>query len=345
MQLFGEERLQERTEGIVEKILRYVLREEDLERTAGGLVNLVLKECVRVTGHEISGAKFLDHGITCDGVPIRVTERMRPGETLQIRLPEDADASKLIPVPGEVRLLYMDEDLVAVDKLAGEVVHPCPGHYTDTIANYLTAYLQDATSGLRIIGRLDKETSGVLVFARNRAAAARLQRQRQEGGFVRTYEAVCEGVFPEGCKSGTLDDDMEKVPGVLMKMRTCRKGTGLRAVTHYEVIGEDPAEGRSLLRCRIDTGRTHQIRVHLAGAGHPLAGDTLYGIKAQENAEHVKSMAKGDDHALLHAVSVECRQPFTGERLCIESRWELTLRQVPLQGRMESPTRGECAGK
>lgn len=341
--LFGEELLQERTEEIVEKTLRYVLREEDLERTAGGLVNLVLKECVRVTGHEISGAKFLDRGITCDGRPIRVTERMQPGQTLQIRLPEDADATKLIPVRGEVRLLYMDEDFVAVDKLAGEVVHPCPGHYTDTIANYLTAYLQDATSGLRIIGRLDKETSGVLVFARNRAAAARLQRQRQEGGFVRTYEAVCEGLFPEEGRSGTLDDDLEKVPGVLMKMRTCRRGTGLRAVTHYEVVGEDPAAGRSLLRCRIDTGRTHQIRVHLAGAGHPLVGDTLYGPGAEEIGDHVKSMAYGDGHALLHAVSVECRQPFTGERLCIESRWELTLRQIPLQSRMKTPVRRDGA--
>ncbi len=360
----------------LDKILRYTLREEDLARTAGGLVNLVLRSCVRVTGHEISAAKFLPEGITCDGALIRVNERMQPGQTLQIILPEECDAGKLLPVKGPVRILYEDEDLIAVDKEAGEVVHPCPGHYTDTVANYLTDYLKDS-SGLRIIGRLDKETSGVLVFARNRASAARLQRQREEGRFVRTYEALCEGWFPENAKAGTIDRDMEKVPGVLMKMRVCAPGTtGLRAVTHYEVLREFAAkesEGNtlacqgaavqsknslpvcrdatgqsensmptcrgaaakeaagpglreySLLRLHIDTGRTHQIRVHMASIGHPLVDDTLYGSAADtDGMDHVKSMAGGDGsagrHAMLQAVCVELDQPFTGERLCIRSR-------------------------
>ncbi len=332
----------------LDKILRYTLREEDLARTAGGLVNLVLRSCVRVTGHEISAAKFLPEGITCDGALIRVNERMQPGQTLQIILPEECDAGKLLPVKGPVRILYEDEDLIAVDKEAGEVVHPCPGHYTDTVANYLTDYLKDS-SGLRIIGRLDKETSGVLVFARNRASAARLQRQREEGRFVRTYEALCEGWFPENAKAGTIDRDMEKVPGVLMKMRVCAPGTtGLRAVTHYEVLREFKAKESenslkacqdaaakeaagpelreySLLRLHIDTGRTHQIRVHMASIGHPLVDDTLYGSAADtDGMDHVKSMAGGDGsagrHAMLQAVCVELDQPFTGERLCIRSR-------------------------
>lgn len=324
----------------MEKILSYTLQREDLEKTAGGLVNLVLRECVRVTGHEISSAKFADHGITCDGKPIHVSERMLPGQTLRILLPEDRGAEKLVPVKGPVRILYEDEDLIAVDKAAGEVVHPCPGHYADTVANYLTYYLQEKrgqdrtageadpqddgpsdreTAGLRIIGRLDKETSGVLVFARSRAAAARLQRQRQEGQFVRTYCAVCEGLFPEDRKRGIIDSDMEKIPGVLMKMRICEKGKGLHALTRYEVITEDRRRNRSVLRCRIDTGRTHQIRVHLAGIGHPLVGDTLYGTAAASPAEQVKSMADGRTHALLTAVSVECLQPFTGEKLCIRT--------------------------
>ncbi len=319
----------------MDKRLRYTLREEDLEKTAGGLVNLVLKSCVRVTGHEISAAKFCPDGITCDGKSIRVTERMQPGETLQIVLPEERDEGKLLPVKGPVRVLYEDEDLIAVDKEAGEVVHPCPGHYADTVANYLTEYLKDS-SGLRIIGRLDKETSGVLVFARNRASAARLQRQREEGRFIRTYQALCEGWFPEYEKKGTIDHDMEKVPGVLMKMRVCGEGiTGLRAITHYEVLREFTAKlsgaeqsltaQYSLLRLHIDTGRTHQIRVHMASIGHPLVDDTLYGSAAKtEEMDHVKSMAEGTGktgrHAMLQAVCVELDQPFTGERLCIRSR-------------------------
>ena len=316
----------------MDKILRYTLQEEDLAQTAGGLVNLVLRSCVRVTGHEISAAKFIPEGITCDGEPVRVTHRMQPGQTLQIILPEERDEGKLLPVKGPVRVLYEDEDLIAVDKEAGEVVHPCPGHYADTVANYLTKYLKDS-SGLRIIGRLDKETSGVLVFARNRASAARLQRQREEGRFARTYQALCEGWFSEKEKAGTVDHDMEKVPGVLMKMRVCEEGTsGLRAITHYEVLQELTAEQQmySLLQLHIDTGRTHQIRVHMASIGHPLVGDTLYGSAAEtEKMDHVKSMAEetgaAGQHAMLQAVCVEFDQPFTGERLCIRSRLE-TLR-------------------
>ncbi len=321
----------------MDKVLSYTLLPEDLDRTAGGLVNLVLKNCVRVTGHEISAAKFLEDGITCGGRLIHVSERMQPGQTLRVRLPEEKDAGKLIASPGPIHILYEDEDLIAVDKAAGEVVHPCPGHYADTIANYLTWYLQrDAgpdASGLRIIGRLDKETSGVLVFARSRAAAARLQRQRQEGIFIRTYLGICEGAFPKEEPCGTIDLDMEKVPGVLMKMRTCT--TGMRAVTHYRVLAE--GDGKSLVRFQIETGRTHQIRVHMAGIGHPLCGDTLYGRSAQQEGflrqqgiykdeggcQHVKSMpegtGEGSKRALLHAVSVKCRQPFSGEKLSISS--------------------------
>ncbi len=313
----------------MDKILSYTLRQEDLEWTAGGLVNLILKNCVRVTGHEISAAKFLEDGITCDGRLVHVSERILPGQTLRVRLPEERDAGKLIATPGRIRILYEDEDLIAVDKAAGEVVHPCPGHYMDTIANHLTWYLQDA-SGLRIIGRLDKETSGVLVFARSRAAAARLQRQRREGTFIRTYLAVCEGVFREEEKSGVIDRDMEKVPGVLMMMRTCEHG--MRAVTHYEVLEEH--QETSLVRFHIETGRTHQIRVHMAGIGHPVCGDTLYGKDAGaiENLLHVKSMpdedAGGSRRALLHAVSVECRQPFTGENIRIVSELPPDIRSL-----------------
>ena len=320
----------------MDKKLQYTLREEDLEKTAGGIVNLVLKKCVRVTGHEISAAKFEPEGITCDGVPVRVSERIRPGQTLRVVLPERGDAGKLIPEPGPVRVLYEDEDLIVVDKAAGEVVHPCHGHYSHTVANHVADYLnrggEDGSGGLRVIGRLDKETSGVLLFAKNRAAAARLQRQRQDGRLARIYLAVCAGEFPAEGQAGTIDRPMEKVPGDLMKMRVVPEerlreapesepGVALRAVTHYEVLAQ--AAGCALLKVRIETGRTHQIRVHMASAGHPLIGDTLYGPEAPR-LDHTKSMpaAEGAEawtRALLHAASVRLEQPFTGETVRIRA--------------------------
>ena len=338
----------------MQKVLTYTLREEDMTATAGGLVNLVLKNCVKVTGHEISAAKFTPDGITCDGALIHVSERMSPGQTLRVVLPEEKDETKLIAAEGPVRVLYEDEDLIAVDKLPGEVVHPGPGHYTDTIANRITWYLQQTSaapaSGLRVIGRLDKETSGVLIYAKNRAAAARLQRQRREGTFVRTYLAVCEGIFPAGQRTGTIDLPIEKEPGVLMRMRAAEDG-GLRAVTHYEVLKELSA-ACSLLQVTIETGRTHQIRVHMAAIGHPLVGDTLYGTGTVQAEDHVKSMPDagaaqaaeefsahtdfraaypltGPTHALLHAAQVRLLQPFTGERLRIVSRITAEFADLP----------------
>ena len=331
----------------MDRILTYTLREEDLGETAGGLINLVLKNCVRVSGHEISAAKFTPGGITCDGRQVKVSERMHPGQTLRIVLPERADERKLIPTEGVLHILYEDEDLIAVDKAAGEVVHPCPGHYADSIANHLAWYLEangtDGSGGLRCAGRLDKETTGVLLFAKNRAAAARLQQQRRDGRCLRTYLAVCEGIFTPQEQKGIIDQPMEKVPGDLMKMRVCPEdggdngsdvsgapgalrpaahtGGGRRAVTHYEVLKQ--AQDRALLRVHIETGRTHQIRVHMASIGHPLVGDTLYGIDSARGGR-TKSMPDPEPEgtrrrALLHAASIRLEQPFTGEKIRIEA--------------------------
>ncbi len=392
----------------MDKVLSYTLKEEDLEKTAGGLVNLILKNCVGVTGHEISAAKFLPDGITADGKLAHVSERIQVGQTLRVLLPEGgAEEGKMVPVeaPADCPLsfLYEDDDLVILNKPAGVVVHPSPGHYMDTMANYLAYHYaqQGQATVCRIIGRLDKETSGTLVFAKNRASAARLSRQRAREAMSRTYLAVVEGAFPSGVDGvwHRLEGDIENVPGVLMKRQVTEIGTGSRAVTRYQVLAEgeitlresrsagkadspispggrfaensvetgqentlnkeltemvnnnsgncyagnmgndmpdqqaqlevlgDPRNSLcvkqkiSLVACRIETGRTHQIRVHMASEGHPLIGDTIYGSNAVlPDGEHVKSMAEGDERALLHAVSVEMIQPFTGEMIHVDAK-------------------------
>lgn len=361
----------------MDKILTYTLQKDDLETTAGGLVNLVLKNCVKVTGHEISSAKYIPDGITVDGNPVHVKDRMQPGQTIRVVLPEEipveyaqirqemhtlaqdgqsSAAGTAAKVPGQMRgvrkplqvvipaegpldILYEDEDIVALNKSAGEVVHPGPGHHCDTLANYLAGYYaaKGQQSVCRVAGRLDKETSGVILFARNRAGCARLFRQRQDGRMYRTYLALAAGRFER--KSGTIDLPMKKVPGVLMKMQTTAPDDpeGMHAVTHYEVLGcantcalQNAAAQNtqisgvfgdrciSLLRVRIETGRTHQIRVQMAAIGHPLLGDTLYGPDIKEKPK-MKSMEQGNSRAMLHGLCLHLQQPFTGRVLDIQA--------------------------
>ena len=327
----------------MEKVLEYTLREEDLAITAGGLVNLILKNCVRVTGHEISAAKFTKDGITCGGRTVHVSERILPGQTLRVVLPEDErQAGKILPVkPREaLDILYEDEDLVIVNKPAGIAVHPSPGHYHDTMANYLAFHLQQQGQGsvCRIIGRLDKETSGALVFAKNRAGAARLTRERQKHEFQRAYLALVENPFPPDAREGVIDADIDRIPGVLLKRRIVENGGGERAVTRYRVLCQSAAH--ALVMCRLETGRTHQIRLHMAGIGHPLCGDRIYGSHAPEPKTDLRSgkvsdnsgvfsekteciyeaddiLADSSERAMLHAAALRLLQPFTGTEISV----------------------------
>ncbi len=287
------------------KILTYEVKEEDMEDTAGGLVNLLLKNKLHLTGHEVSRAKFQEGGILANGQPVTVKERIAVGQSLEICL-EDTDTMEnhVVPVPGQVEILYEDEDLVFVDKPSGLVVHPSHGHFFESVSNYLSYYYEKKgeTVICRVIGRLDKDTSGVLVFAKNRASASRLSAQKQNGISRRIYLALVRGHITQ--KKGEIHAPLGRVPGDQLRQQICKDG--LEAHTYYEVIQE--FERYSLVQVEITTGRTHQIRVHLASLGHPLLGDPLYG----EEEYRLK-------RAALHSYQVACIQPFTGEQICIKS--------------------------
>lgn len=299
----------------MDKIFTYVLRADDLQSTAGGLVNLILKDRIHVTGHEISRAKFMPGGITADGRSVTVKDRIAPGQTLRLVLSDTAsDTDKVPPVEGPITFLYEDEDIVVINKSAGSVVHPTHGHHKDTLANYLAWHYQ--SQGLdvscRIAGRLDKETSGALVFAKNRATSGRLAAERRDQLFRRSYLTIVQGAFPDNKKEGHIDSPIEKAPDSLLKRQIAPTGCGDSALTNYEILGCVPygsiGDGMiTLLRVHIETGRTHQIRVHMASIGHPLLGDTLYGGLGPESG--------GAPRALLHAASVEFIQPFTKEEV------------------------------
>lgn len=296
------------------RTLSYQIQEEDIERTVGGLVNFLLKDCLHLTGREVSRAKFLPNGIMADGKQVTVKQRLQAGQVLTVCL-EDTEGkeSRVAPREGPVLIVYEDEDIVFVNKPAGVVVHPSHGHFYDSIGNFLAYHYEQLGQDVicRVIGRLDKDTSGVLLFAKNQAAAARMTAQKKNGASSRTYLALVCGHMPK--HSGEINAPLERMPDDLMLQRVSENG--LSAYTSYEVVQE--FDGYSLLSVKIMTGRTHQIRVHMASVGHPLLGDVLYG-----NPLHEEFICGGSymkiARAALHSSEVICRQPFTGAEIRVK---------------------------
>lgn len=204
-------------------------------------------------------------GITVNGVHRRSIDILRSGDFVELRLPEDEKPAQAVCLPIEV--LFEDEDVIVLNKPPGMPVHPSRGHECDTLANAFAWYMQEKGKVLafRPVNRLDRDTSGIVVAAKHSYSAARLA-----GGIDNSYFAVCQGKL-QG--SGTIDLPIGLKPGHGITRQVRQDGE--RAVTHYTVLGS--AGGHTVLRLKLETGRTHQIRVHMSSQGYPLAGDDMYG--------------------------------------------------------------------
>ena len=257
-----------------------------------------------LTKRQIRQAKYRESGICVNDTRSRVTTVLNPGDHVSVLLEEEKQESlQIVSGEGELRILYEDEDILAVDKPAGIVVHPSHGHYGDSLSNTVARHFRERniSAVIRPVGRLDKDTSGIVLFAKNQVAAARLMKQKEAGIFYKEYLALVQGTL-DICKN-TICTDLAKDSQSMMKIKITEKG--LRAVTHYEVLqvfGE-----YSLMRVYIETGRTHQIRIHMASIGHPLLGDRLYG-----KDKHMERTA-------LHAASCSFIQPFTEKEISLRS--------------------------
>lgn len=270
-------------------------------------IGKLLRHQAGLTRREIRRAKFREDGIRKNGSRCRVTDPVRPGDLIQVCLePEENRSDHMETFQGiqsrKLTVVYEDEDLLVAAKPAGMVSHPSGGHYRDTLANLVQSYLTEKNQMCRIrpVGRLDRETSGMVVFAKNQTAAARLAEQRENGKFQKIYTALAVGELPIGSR-GCVRQPIGKDPCSRFRMRVDAGGKQAATFWKTEAFGG----GLSLLRLRLESGRTHQIRVHMAWMGHPLAGDCLYG----------GSMAYGMDRTALHAGMVTFVQPFTGEVL------------------------------
>lgn len=270
--------------------------------------------------------------VSVEGVTVREPRhRVKPGESLRVLLPEAAAAE---PQPEAMHLViaHEDKDLIVIDKPAGLVVHPGAGNETGTLVNALIAHCGESLSGIGgvkrpgIVHRLDKDTSGLLVVAKNDRAHHSLSEQfaahGRDGRLERSYLALVWGV-PER-RSGTIAAPIGRSTANRQKM-AISKGAGSReAVTHYEVLetlGQPPVA--SLIRCQLETGRTHQIRVHMAHLGHPLLGDVAYGSGFRSSAAKLSPEAqealKSLNRQALHATVLGFEHPASGRSLRFES--------------------------
>ena len=242
-------------------------------------------------------------GVLVDGRTAVKSLRLSGGETVELTLPEP-EPIDAVPQNIPLDVIYEDEDVIVVNKPAGLVVHPAPGHPDGTLVNALLYHCGASLSGIGgalrpgIVHRIDRDTSGLIIAAKNDAAHQALTAQLSDHTLGRTYECIVTGTLRED--SGTVDVPVARHPTDRKRMAVIAGGRN--AVTHWEVIARYP--GYTHARCRLETGRTHQIRVHMAYIGHPILGDTVYGSK--------KPVA-GLTGQCLHAVELQFIHPRTGE--------------------------------
>lgn len=277
--------------------------------TAGERMDVFLSQAV--PGLSRSGAQnLLESGcVTVNGKTVKKNYRTCPGDLVSVTIPEP-EPLDVKPTQMELPISYEDQDVIVIDKPKGLVVHPAAGHWEDTLVNGLLYARGDALSGINgvmrpgIVHRIDKDTSGLLIVAKNDLAHTVLASQLKDHTLARTYEAVVVGNLRED--SGTVDAPIGRHPTDRKRMAILREGK--EAVTHWEVV--ERYRGYTHVRCHLETGRTHQIRLHMAHINHPILGDTVYGRKKPE---------LGQSTQCLHASRLCFQHPRTGMPFLVTS--------------------------
>lgn len=268
---------------------------------AGIRVDTLLKRHLNLSGTVVRRIKWLEDGILVDGVRVNTRFVPRAGQVLSVRLSDPERRSGIVPAPGPLDIVWEDEDILVLNKAPGVPVHPGPGHFSDTICNFLLDYYDSKgiEGDAHPVHRLDRGTSGLLAVAKHPHAQEVLKNQLHTAAFRREYLAVCRGAPSPA--AGVVDAPLGPKPGSLVEQMV--RPDGKPARTRYETLAV--YGGRALLRLELDTGRTHQIRVHLAHLGHPLLGDFLYGT---EEPDLIPRPA-------LHSWRLALRHPITEKEL------------------------------
>jgi 23S rRNA pseudouridine1911/1915/1917 synthase len=274
-------------------------------------------------GSRARAQRLIEEGaVRVDGAVVPKRHRVQDGETVEVELPAAVPPAPAAPLPG-IAVRYDDDDLLVVDKRAGVVVHPARGHSTGTLAQALAGVAAGGEAGRAgIVHRLDRDTSGLLVVARSPEAHRRLKAALQRRAITREYLALVEGRPP--ARSGTIDAPIGRDRRRRTQMSTDTDDPR-EAVTHFAI--EEALARTTLLRVRLETGRTHQIRAHLRAIGHPVAGDPEYGTAGR----------LGLERQFLHAARLRFAQPFTGAPLDVSSPLPADLAAALERARAEAP--------
>ncbi len=238
---------------------------------------------------------------------------LRSGDIVSVYIDFEEDNSNIVPVKMDLEIIYEDEALLIINKPANMPIHPSMEHYEDSLSNGVRCYFD--TLGLkkkiRPVNRLDKDTSGLVVFAKNEYVQECLVRQMKNNEFKKEYIAVCSGIFEK--KSGTINAPIARKENSIIER--CIAENGETAITHYEVIKE--YNDYSVVKCILETGRTHQIRLHMSHIGHPILGDTLYGTSSMLISRQA-----------LHAYKISFIHPITKQKLEFTSKIPLDFEKL-----------------
>jgi 23S rRNA pseudouridine1911/1915/1917 synthase len=271
----------------------------------GARLDKAIAELLEVS--RATAARVVEAGVIVDGDAASGSDRVRAGQVISCQTPEES--IELVPEPVDFGVLYEDDQVIVVDKPAGVVVHPGGGRVTGTLAAGLLHRFPElegvgATDRWGLVHRLDKDTSGAILVARNPEAFDALTKELRRREIGRTYTTLVEGRM--GAPSGTVEAPIGRDP--TQPTRRAVVHGGRHARTHFEVMHYYETRDASLLEVTLETGRTHQIRVHLAAIGHPVAGDITYGATRRD---------LGAPRTFLHAAKLTFTHPETGERISV----------------------------
>ncbi len=275
--------------------LTYIVKNNGLYKNVSEILKCEFKISNRLL-HKLK----LSHSIFINNVSVLPHQLVNIGDIVSVNIQFDEDNSNISPTKMNLQILYEDDAYLVVDKVAGMPVHPSMEHYTDSLSNGIKYYfdLQNLKRKIRPVNRIDKDTSGIVIFAKNEYIQESLIDQMKLNVFKKEYVAICEGIFEE--KQGTICAPIARKENSIIER--CVQENGDNSITHYEVLNEIKFNNicYSIVKFILETGRTHQIRVHMQYIGHPILGDTLYG-----NASSLIS------RQALHAYRVNFIHPIT----------------------------------